>query len=152
MKSISPEDVSRIEVFGGDSGDIFYIDDPNTITEIVDNIKGLSLKKNKISLFYSGALFNLNFLNADDVSIYTITINDRKTIRKDPFFYNDSSGSICFDLLMDLESTAVRKQKKAPSIEGLSFIFFSESFRIQPTPQHKGCQYIHKTNRIDLFQ
>ena len=51
MKSISPEDVSRIEVFGGDSGDIFYIDDPNTITEIVDNIKGLSLKKNKISLF-----------------------------------------------------------------------------------------------------
>ena len=108
MKNVSSEDVSRIEVFGGNSGDIFSIDDPNTISEIVDNIKGLSLKKDKVSLMYSGALFNLTFLNADDVSIYTITINSRNTIRKDPFFYIDSSESICFDLLVDLESAAVR--------------------------------------------
>ncbi len=109
MNSVSSEDVSRIEVFGGDTGDIFYIDDPNTIAEIIDNIKGLSLKKSKISLMYSGALFNLNFLNAYDVSLYTITINDRKTIRKDPFFYNDASESICFDLLMKLNHAAVGK-------------------------------------------
>ena len=108
MKNVSSEDISRIEVFGGNSGDIFSIDDPNTISEIVDNIKGLSLKKDKVSLMYSGALFNLTFLNADDVSIYTITINSRNTIRKDPFFYIDSSESICFDLLVDLESAAVR--------------------------------------------
>ena len=109
MNSVFSEDVSRIEVFGGDTGDIFYIDDPNTIAEIIDNIKGLSLKKSKISLMYSGALFNLSFLNADGVSIYTITINDQKTIRKDPFFYNDSSESTCFDLLMNLHSAAVCK-------------------------------------------
>ena len=109
MKSVSSESVYRIEVLGGNTGDVFYIDDPNTITEIIDNIKGLSLKKSKISLMYSGALFNLNFLNADGISIYSITINDSKTIRKDPFFYNDFSESICFDLLTDLEAATAGK-------------------------------------------
>lgn len=107
MKNINSKDITCIEVSGGNSGDIFSITNPDTITSIISNIQSISLKKSKISLMYSGALFNLSFKNYQGKTVYNLTVNDNTTIRKDPFFYYDITGSICFDLLNELEASAM---------------------------------------------
>ena len=106
MKQINPNEISSIEVSGGNSGGSFSITDSDTITSIVTNIQNAPLKKSKISLMYSGALFDLSFIDHQGNTIYTLIVNDTSTIRKDPFFYHDDSGSICFNLLTTLETAS----------------------------------------------
>ncbi|MFA5531780.1 MAG: hypothetical protein WDA11_14085 [Thiohalomonadaceae bacterium] len=61
MKNVGADEIVSIEVTGGDTGQGFVIADPYDIEFIVENIKGVSLKKTKISIMYSGAYFGLTF-------------------------------------------------------------------------------------------
>jgi len=106
MTNVNPEDVSCIEVTGGNSGGVFLITDTDTIVSIVTNIQNTPLKKSKVSIMYSGALYDLSFKDPQGNKVYNLIVNDGSTIRKDPFFYHDSTESICFDLLEKLEVTA----------------------------------------------
>lgn len=106
MTNVNPEDISCIEMTGGNTGGIFWITDTNTIVSIVTNIQNTPLKKSRISIMYSGAVFDLSFKDSQGNIVYNLIVNSNSTIRKDPFFYHDSTESICIDLLEKLEVTA----------------------------------------------
>lgn len=61
------------------------------------------MKKDKISIFYSGYSFHMSFYNEEGKKIENFIMNDNYTIRKDPFFYH-GNGSLCFEYLKELEA------------------------------------------------
>ena len=113
MRHINPDEISWIEVTGGNYGGAFSITDSDTILAIVSNLQNAPLKKSKLSLLHSGALFDLTFINAQGNAVYTLIVNSSTTIRKDPFFYCDHSESICFELLTELERASRQNERDA---------------------------------------
>jgi len=103
LKNVSASEVASIEVIGGDTGRGFTIIDPEDIDFIVENIKGIPVKKKKISLMYSGGYFNLTFKDRNGKNINHLSVNGPDTIRKDPFFYYDDTASLCVDFLEEVE-------------------------------------------------
>ena len=95
----------RIEVFNGSNGNDFVIEGNDDINNIVSNIQNISMKKVKISLGYMGTLYNLKFINTESKVVDEFIVNHNDTIRRDPFFYRDSTSSLCIDLLRSLEKS-----------------------------------------------
>lgn len=105
LSNTNPDDIIRIEIFNGDSGNDFVIEDQGDINSIVSNIQSISMKKNKISLGYMGTQYNLKFIDTEGETVDEFIINHYNTLRKDPFFYIDSTSSLCIDLLNSIEET-----------------------------------------------
>ncbi len=103
LKNVSTGEVGSIEVIGGDTGRGFVIADPDDIEFIVENIKGIPVRKTKISVTHAGGGFNLTFKDQDGKNINNLSINSPATIRKDPFFYYDATASLCVDFLEEVE-------------------------------------------------
>lgn len=60
------------------------------------------MKRGKVSIGYMGSLFTLKFYDANDKIIDKFIVNYYDTIKKDPFFYKDSTRSLCVDYLKKL--------------------------------------------------
>lgn len=104
LKNISAEDVAYIKVFDGNTGKRFIIKGTDNIAYIVSNMKGRAMKKEKVSLGYSGTMFQLTFFNENDKVMSEFIVNYYDTIRKDPFFYKDATEGLCVDYLKNLEN------------------------------------------------
>ena len=102
MSGIEPSDVKSISVFDGNTGNSFEISDTEEIHYIVENIQGIQMEKDKISIGYSGYSFRMKFYNEKGKEIESFIMNSDDTIRKDPFFYR-CDGNLCFDYLKELE-------------------------------------------------
>lgn len=103
-KNVNPSDVNRIEVFDGNTGVGFAIDNPKDIKYIVENIQSHQMKKDGISFGKMG--YGLKITCVDDNNkeiIPEIILNSDVTIRKDPFFYK-CDGVLCFDYIKEIES------------------------------------------------
>ncbi len=102
LDDVEARDVSRIRVFNGSTGTEFYIEDAISIEKIVNGIKNAELYKSGISKNEDGFTFSLSFYSGETV-IDELIVNGFDTIRKDPFFYEDRTGGLPFDILKELE-------------------------------------------------
>lgn len=102
LRGLTPSDVSSISVFDGNTGKAFEIRAPEDIRHIVENIQACNMKKEKLSLGYSGYGFRLYFYGEDGKELECLIINSDRTLRKDPFFYS-CEGYLCFDYLKERE-------------------------------------------------
>ena len=95
--------VDHINVFDGNTGVGFTIDKPEDIRHIVENIQSRPMKRNGLSLGYSGYSFRISYRNERDKNIIPeFIVNSDDTIRKDPFFYR-CDGGLCYDYLKTME-------------------------------------------------
>ena len=106
LPGVKASDVSRIEVFDGNTGKGFDIDDSADIARILDDLQSATLRREGISLGYVGERYRLTFYDTNDKKLTHFTVNSESTIRRDPFFYRDSTGSLCVDVLEELEAAA----------------------------------------------
>lgn len=104
LKGVDAGGISHIEVFNGNTGRGFDIDSSKDIAYIVSNIQSAELKRDKLSLGYSGTMFHLRFYDDRGRLADDFIINYYNTIRDDPFFYRNSTDSLCVDYLQALES------------------------------------------------
>ena len=100
---INPAVVDHINVFDGNTGVGFTIDNPEDIKYIVENIQSKSMRRSGISIGRVGYLFSITYVDSNDKAIVsTFFINGEDTIRKDPFFYR-CDGGLCVDYLKNLK-------------------------------------------------
>lgn len=104
LKDAKSDEIIRIEVFNGNTGNEFVIENNDDIDTILSNIQSIPMKKQKISLGYMGTLYNLKFIGIEGNIIDEFILNNYDSIRKDPFMYIDSSSSLCVGYLNILES------------------------------------------------
>ena len=102
LRGTEPSDLKSVSVFDGNTGKGFRIEEPEEIQYIVENIQGAEMKRDNLSLFYSGYGFRLSFYDEGGRQIESFIINSEDTIRDDPFFYR-CDGGLCFDYLTELE-------------------------------------------------
>ncbi|WP_422449109.1 hypothetical protein [Thermoanaerobacterium sp. DL9XJH110] len=102
ITNIAPSAVSKIKVFDGNTGKSITITDASDIEHIITNLNKVSLKKEKISLGYMGYSFRTTVYKDNGEVYKEFIINSSNTIRKDPFFYRDSSGSIDYKYIQKL--------------------------------------------------
>mgnify|MGYP004579899791 FL=1 len=106
LPGVKASDVSRIEVFDGNTGKGFDIDAGADIARILDDLQSATLRREGISLGHMGERFRLTFYDMNDKVLTHFTVNSETTIRRDPFFYRDSTDSLCVDVLEELEAAA----------------------------------------------
>ena len=94
--------VKSISVFDGNTGESFDFSDTDEIRYVVENIQSTKMKKDTLSIGYSGYSFRISFFDENGKEIENFMINSSNTIRKDPFFYR-CDGNLCFDYLKELE-------------------------------------------------
>ena len=88
-KNVNPSDVNHIEVFDGNTGVGFTIDNSEDIRYIVENIQSHQMKKDGFSFGKMGYGLKITYIDDNDKAIISeIILNSNDTIRKDPFFYN----------------------------------------------------------------
>lgn len=103
-KNVNPSDVDHIDVFDGNTGVGFTIDNPEDIQYIVGNIQSYQMKKDGVSLGRMGYGFKITYVDDNDKAVIPEFILDGDhTIRKDPFFYR-CEGGLCFDYIKEIES------------------------------------------------
>lgn len=102
LEGVGAVDVKFISVFDGNTGKSFYVDKPEEITYIVENIQNIKMKRDKISVSYSGYFFRMIFCDENEKVVGHFIMNSADTIRRDPFFYR-CDGGLCFDYLKELE-------------------------------------------------
>lgn len=103
--------VNHINVFDGNTGEGFTIDNPENIKHIVENIQSKPMRRGGISLGHMGYKFSVVLIDENDKAIVPIFfINSENTIRKDPFFYY-CDGGLCVDYLEKLENQIVNVNK-----------------------------------------
>ena len=107
LNGLDTSEVLSISVFDGNTGKEFTIEDSEEIEQIIDNIQGIEMKRDNISVGYSGYRFRMRFMDKNEGVIDSFIINSPDSIRDDPFFYR-CDGSLCFDYLKELEDIYAR--------------------------------------------
>lgn len=102
LKGIEAAEVKTISVFDGNSGKSFQISEPEEIRAIVENIQAHEMRRDKLSIAYSGFGFRLFFTGENGKTLCSFILNTAGTIRSDPFFYR-CDGGLCFAYLAELE-------------------------------------------------
>ena len=96
LSGVEPSDIKSIAVFDGNTGKGFDINNADEIRYIIENIQGIKMERDNISIGYLGVSFRMR------KEIESFTMNSANTIRKDPFFYR-CDDNLCFDYLKELE-------------------------------------------------
>lgn len=102
LSGVEPSDIKSISVFDGNTGKGFDVGNTDEIYHIVENIQNADMRKDKLSIGYTGWSFNVKFYNEAGKEIENFIINSADTIRKDPFFYR-CDDALCFNYLKELE-------------------------------------------------
>lgn len=102
LKKIDSSEVTSISVFDGNTGKQFAVENTEEINQIVENIQGIKMRRNGVSLGHIGYSFRMQFMDENGKVIDSFIINSPNTIRDDPFFYRCDDG-LCFDYLKKLE-------------------------------------------------
>ncbi len=102
LRKVNPSDIKSISVFDGNTGESFDFSDTDEIRYVVENIQSTKMKKDTLSMGYTGYSFRISFFDKNGKEIENFIINSSNTIRKDPFFYR-CDGNLCFDYLKELE-------------------------------------------------
>lgn len=107
LNRLDVSEVISISVFDGHTGKGFIIEDLDEIKQIIGSIQEVEMKRDNISVGYSGYGFRMRFTGKNEKVIDSFIINSPDTIRDDPFFYR-CDGSLCFDYLKELADIYAR--------------------------------------------
>ena len=102
LNRLDASEVMTISVFDGNTGKGFVIESSEEIRQIVENIQQIKMKRDSISVGYSGYSFRVQFMDQNGKVIDSFIINSSNSIRDDPFFYR-CDGGLCYDYMKDLE-------------------------------------------------
>ena len=106
-KGVDPLNVDHINVFDGNTGVGFTVDNSKDIQYIVENIQSKLMRRGGVSLGRMGYKFSIEYVDKNDKAIIPIFfINSDNTIRKDPFFYH-YDGGLCIEYVTELENKIV---------------------------------------------
>lgn len=97
--------VAKIEIFDGNTGQKTIIEDKKVIRKLVENLNGITLKKDSLSLFRMGYKYRLTLYSEKGMMggyWGTFIINGTDKIRRDPFFYKTVDGQVDIDLIENL--------------------------------------------------
>lgn len=102
LMDLEPNKVMEIVVFNGNSGNTTHITDEEQLQHIIENLNGIEVKRSKPSVGVMGYSFKVTIYlddgnEADDWNNFIINSDD--TIRKDPFFYSVTQGSIDYSYI-----------------------------------------------------
>lgn len=105
LNETSIDEILYIEIAYGANGSVKRIENREQINYIVEPIKASRLQKEKLSLGYVGIDIWIAFYNKEKEKIEEFCINNGTVIRKDPYFYVDTSGKMkkCYDYLMSIK-------------------------------------------------
>lgn len=102
LLDLEPQNVMEIAVFNGNTGKLTHITDEEEIENIIENLNDVKIKRYKPSVGYSGYSFKMTIYLTDGNEAdgwNNFIINSEDTIRKDPFFYRVTEGSIDYDYI-----------------------------------------------------
>lgn len=102
LMDLEPNKVMEIVVFNGNSGNTTHITDEEQLQHIIENLNGIEVKRSKPSVGVMGYSFKVTIYlddgsESDDWNHFII--NSEDTIRKDPFFYSVTQGSIDYSYI-----------------------------------------------------
>ena len=102
LMNLDANEVLEIVIFNGNSGNTTHIEDKEQIQHIIGNLNDVEVKRSKLSAGYTGYSFKLTIYlsdgnEADDWNNFII--NSEDTIRKDPFFYSVTKGTIDYNYI-----------------------------------------------------
>lgn len=106
LNSIKATDITYISVFDGNTGERFDINNPEKIKYIVENIQSNKMKRDKLSINYSGFSFQMSFYGENEKILDSFIIDSDNTIRSNPFLYR-CDGGLCYDYIKELEDNHV---------------------------------------------
>ncbi len=86
LGGIESSEIHSIKINSGSTGNRFIIEDVEDIDVIVSNIQSIAMKKGKVSLGYTGYVYNLKFIDKQGTVIDDFALNSNNHIKKDPFF------------------------------------------------------------------
>ena len=102
LLDLEPQNVMEITVFNGNTGKLTHITDEEEIEHIIENLNEVKIKRYKPSVGYSGYSFKMTIYLTDGNEAdgwNNFIINSEDTIRKDPFFYRVTEGSIDYEYI-----------------------------------------------------
>ena len=102
MQAVNADNIAYLTIASGVNGEEHIIEDIDNIGFVIDNIKSKSMRRTKLSSTYIGVGVKISFWDKQGSVIDTFFINDSTTIRRDPFFYKVTSGTLCYDYLIGL--------------------------------------------------
>ena len=97
LPTADSEDIGRIYIFDGRTGKSADIRESWKIERIVEDLKGVTLKREGISLGYMDVGLRITLYDASGKEVRgwsKFKIKDAGNIRKDPFFYRVVGGEI----------------------------------------------------------
>lgn len=102
---LNPEDVLEIVIFDGNTGNALHIKEEEEIECLIENLNSVRLRRDKISVGYSGYRFKTTIYLTDGEEANgwnNFIINSNDTVRKDPFFYRVIEGNIDYQYIQSL--------------------------------------------------
>ncbi|WP_186577720.1 hypothetical protein [Aquibacillus kalidii] len=99
---IDPNNVSKITVFDGNTGNEIEITDNNDISHIINNLNNVTFQKEKLSIGYMGFNFRATIFDSKGNEIKSLIINSSKTIRYRGFFYRSTNIPIDYNYIEKL--------------------------------------------------
>jgi hypothetical protein len=102
ITNIAPSEGSKISIFDGNTGNSMTVTNATDIEHIIQNLNTVNLKKEKISMGYTGYSYRTTVYKVNGDVYKEFIINSSDTIRRDPFFYRDSSESIDYKFIQEL--------------------------------------------------
>ena len=109
LNNISSDEIEKIEIFDGNTGNGFTITDIAEIDDIVASFQNAETHRTSFSLGKMGYKFKMTFIGEGNQEKYELYLNSSDTIRKDPYFY-ETDGYLCFDRIQDLENEYIKNK------------------------------------------
>jgi len=99
-----PEEIGKIVIFDGSCGKELSITDKDVIESLVDNFRSVKIKRDGLSLGYSGYHYRIAMYRKDDQKavLDNFVINSDESARQDPFFYRVLRGHIAYEYIGEL--------------------------------------------------
>lgn len=102
LMDLDPIEVMEIVVLNGSNGKTTHIADQAQIRHIIEDLNTIKVKRSKPSFGHAGYSYKVTIYlsdgkEADDWNNFII--NSADTIRKDPFFYSVTEGSLDYSYL-----------------------------------------------------
>lgn len=103
--ALDPNDVAEITIFDGTSGETVNICGEEEIKHIINNLNSVKVERGSLSQGKKGYRFRFTIHleeYAETIGWTSFIINSNDTIRRDPFFYNVTSGNIDLEYIQSL--------------------------------------------------
>lgn len=103
--NIDTDNVSKIHIINGTTGEEVEVTDTGDIHHIINNLNDIRFKKGKRATGYLGYVFDTTIYDKQGHELKNIIINSDDTIRYKNYFYTDSTSGIDFEFPESVFST-----------------------------------------------